>query len=129
MESFDAGAFTNSYIVPRAIDIALALVIFAFGRLVARLVVGFVRKLMKRADTDQILIDLVCSITRVLLLLVVTIAALDQLGVNTTSMVALVGAGGLAIGLALQGSLQNFAAAGISIPYPQMAIHMQEKAA
>ena len=110
MESSELGVFTTTYIVPWAIDIALALAIFVFGRLVAKLVVRFVRGLLKRADTDQILIGFVCSIANVLLLLVIVIAALDQLGVDTTSMVALVGAAGLAVGLALQGSLQNFAA-------------------
>ena len=110
MESFDFGVFANTYIVPWTIDIAMALTIFVLGRLVAKVVVRFVRRLMKRADTDQILIDFVCSISNVLLLLVVVIAAVDQLGVDTTSMVALVGAAGLAVGLALQGSLQNFAA-------------------
>lgn len=110
MKSFDLGVFSDSYIVPWAIDIALALVIFVVGRLVVKLVVGFIRKLMERAESDQILVDFVCSLARVFLLLVVIIAAVDQLGVDTTSMVALVGAAGLAIGLALQGSLQNFAA-------------------
>jgi small conductance mechanosensitive channel len=110
MESFDLRVFTTSYIVPWAIEFALALAIFVLGRMVAKLVVSFVRRLLKHADIDQILIGFICSIVNVLLLLVVVIAAVDQLGVDTTSMVALVGAAGLAVGLALQGSLQNFAA-------------------
>jgi small conductance mechanosensitive channel len=109
MESFDFGVFTNSYIVPWVIDITLALVILVVGRQVVGLLVSFIRKLMERAKSDQILIDFACSLARMFLLLVVIIAALDQLGVDTTSMVALVGAAGLAVGLALQGSLQNFA--------------------
>jgi small conductance mechanosensitive channel len=59
---------------------------------------------------DSILINFVSSILSALLLLVVIIAALNQLGVNTTSLIALIGAAGLAVGLALQNSLQNFAA-------------------
>ena len=110
MESFDLQVFTTNYIVPWAIDFSLALAIFVLGRMVVKLVVRFVRRLLKHADTDQILADFICSIANVLLLLVVVIAAVDQLGVETTSMVALVGAAGLAIGLALQGALQNFAA-------------------
>lgn len=59
---------------------------------------------------DDILIDFITSILKTILLLFVVIAAMDKLGVNTTSLVALLGAAGLAIGLALQSSLQNFAA-------------------
>ena len=59
---------------------------------------------------DEILVNFVASIIKTILLLFVVIAALDQLGVDTTSLIALLGAAGLAIGLALQGSLQNFAA-------------------
>ena len=59
---------------------------------------------------DEILINFIISITSAILHLFVVIAAMDQLGVNTTSLIALLGAAGLAVGLALQNSLQNFAA-------------------
>ena len=59
---------------------------------------------------EEILVNFILSIANGLLTLFVIVAAIDRLGVNTTSLVALVGAAGLAIGLALQGSLQNFAA-------------------
>jgi small conductance mechanosensitive channel len=59
---------------------------------------------------DSILSDFLITILKAMLLLVVVIAALNQLGVDTTSMIALIGAAGLAVGLALQGTLANFAA-------------------
>jgi small conductance mechanosensitive channel len=92
------------------INIAFAIVIVIVGRMVVKWIVKIIRKLMVRSDLDPILVDFASSIANAVLLLFVFIAALDQLGVNTTSLIALLGAAGLAIGLALQGSLQNFAA-------------------
>jgi small conductance mechanosensitive channel len=67
------------------------------------------RKLMQKANVDPLLVKFIGSLLSGLLTLVVIIAALDQLGVNTTSLIALIGAAGLAVGLALQGTLSNFA--------------------
>mgnify|MGYP003571999933 FL=1 len=67
------------------------------------------RKGLGKADMDPILVNFVASIVSSLLLLFIIIASLNQLGVDTTSLIAIFGAAGLAIGLALQGSLQNFA--------------------
>jgi small conductance mechanosensitive channel len=92
------------------LNVLLAIAIVVVGRIVAKWLVKLVRKMLVRADYDPILVNFASSIVHALLLLVVFVAALDQLGVDTTSMVALVGAAGLAVGLALQGSLQNFAA-------------------
>ena len=66
--------------------------------------------MMEKADVDPIIIGFVGSITYIALLAFVIIAALGQLGIQTTSFIAILGAAGLAIGLALQGSLANFAA-------------------
>lgn len=109
-ESFDMNELSTTYVIPWAINIALALVIFVVGRMATRIIMGVVRRLLVRAKIDNILIDFICSILKTVLLLFVIIAALDQLGVNTTSLIALLAAAGLAIGLALQSSLQNFAA-------------------
>ncbi|MCB1830144.1 MAG: mechanosensitive ion channel [Chromatiaceae bacterium] len=98
------------YVIPWAINISLALVIFYFGRMVIGVVVKVLRKLLVKSRMDEILVNFISSIVKSLLLLFVIVAALDQLGVNTTSLIALLGAAGLAVGLALQGSLQNFAA-------------------
>ena len=106
--NMDLGNMLNTYVIPWAINIFFALVIFVVGRWIAGVLVKILRKGLLKADMDPILINFVGSIVSTLLLLFIIIAALNQLGVNTTSLIALIGAAGLAIGLALQGSLQNF---------------------
>ena len=110
IENLDLTQILNTYVIPWGINISMAIIIYAIGRLVIKLVVALIRKLLVRAKIDQILVNFICSIASTVLLLFVVIAALDQLGVNTTSLIALIGAAGLAIGLSLQSSLQNFAA-------------------
>ena len=109
MEGVDSASIMSLYVVPWAIKIALALLIFVIGRKVVGAIVGFAQKLMRRQEMDEILVRFISSIIKWLLLLFVIIAALSQLGVDTTSLIALLGAAGLAVGLALQGSLANFA--------------------
>ena len=109
LNNIDIGNLISTYIVPWAINIFFALVIFIVGRWVIRILIKLLRKALGRAKMDDILINFVASMASALLLLFVIIAALNQLGVNTTSLIALLGAAGLAIGLALQNSLQNFA--------------------
>lgn len=91
------------------IKVLVAIVIFYVGRLVANWLVKLAGKLLRRSDMDEILVRFLSSILRWVLLLFVVIAALSQLGVDTTSLVALLGAAGLAIGLSLQSSLSNLA--------------------
>lgn len=86
-----------------------ALVIFIIGRWVARRLAGLVEKGMQRVGTDKMLIGFVRNLTYMGLLTFVILAAVGQLGVQTTSFIAVLGAAGFAIGLALQGSLGNFA--------------------
>lgn len=102
--------FAQNHVIPWGINIVTALLIFIVGKIVVKILVGIIGKLMRRTNLDNILVEFIQAIANALLLIVVIIAALDQLGVDTTSMIALIGAAGLAIGLALQGSLQNFAA-------------------
>ncbi len=109
-ESFDLEQLTNSYLIPWGINITFALVIFIVGKMVAKGIVSVTKKMLGKAKMDEILINFVSSILSTVLLLFIIVAALDQLGVDTTSLIALLGAAGLAVGLALQGSLQNFAA-------------------
>ena len=91
-------------------NLVIALVIFYVGRMVVALVVRGLRKLMQKQDVDKTLQTFVCNLVRMALLVVVIIAAIGALGIQTTSFIAIFGAAGLAIGLALQGSLSNFAA-------------------
>jgi len=97
------------YIIPWGINIAMAVAIFVIGRWVSGILLNVVDKMLNKARMDSMLVSFVHSILNALLLLFIIIAALDQLGVDTTSFIALIGAAGLAVGLALQGSLQNFA--------------------
>ncbi|WP_296592060.1 mechanosensitive ion channel domain-containing protein [Methylophaga sp.] len=108
---------TGSVIGDILLNIFFAAVIVIVGRTVVSWLVKLSRKIMVRANMDPILINFSSSIINILLLLFVLIAALDQLGVNTTSMIAVLGAAGLAVGLALKDSLQNFAAGVMLIMY------------
>lgn len=92
------------------IKIIAAIVIFFVGRLVARLVTNGIRKLMEAQEVDKILESFVSNLVYWALMAFVIIAAISQVGVQTTSLIAIMGAAGLAVGLALQGSLANFAA-------------------
>jgi len=107
---FDMENLVSMYVVPWSINIGLALIVFVVGRLVAKGLVKVLERLLARAKVDSMLVEFIRSIAGALLLLFVIIASLDMLGVNTTSLIAMLGAAGLAVGLALQGSLQNFAA-------------------
>ena len=87
----------------------IALVIFFVGRMIARLVTKGLHNVMQSQEVDKILETFVCNLAYWALMLFVIIAAINQIGVQTTSLIAIMGAAGLAIGLALQGSLANFA--------------------
>jgi small conductance mechanosensitive channel len=90
--------------------ILAAIVILIVGRWIAAALRNFVKRLMTKSNVDETLVSFVGNLTYVALLTFVVIAAINQLGVQTTSFIAVIGAAGLAIGLALQGSLANFAA-------------------
>ena len=106
---FDMENIISMYVVPWSINIALAIVVFIVGRLVAKGLVKVLERVLSNAKVDSMLVDFIGSIASAALLLFVIIASLDMLGLNTTSLIAMLGAAGLAVGLALQGSLQNFA--------------------
>lgn len=89
---------------------AAAVVILVVGRWAARAVTHFIKRIMTSSKADQTLVKFVGSLCYIALLAFVIIAALNQLGIQTTSFIAILGAAGLAVGLALQGSLANFAA-------------------
>jgi small conductance mechanosensitive channel len=89
--------------------IIAAIVILIVGRIVANSVAGATRKAMRRGEIDENLIGFIASLVRFGILAFTVIAVLSKLGVQTTSFVAVLGAAGLAVGLALQGSLGNFA--------------------
>jgi small conductance mechanosensitive channel len=92
------------------LKIIAAILIFVVGRWIAKALRNVIKRMMTKGNVDEILISFVGNLTYIALLAFVIIAALNQLGIQTTSFIAIIGAAGLAIGLALQGSLANFAA-------------------
>ena len=92
------------------LKIIAAIVILILGRIAAGLARSLVRKVLRKGKVDETLISFLASLTYIGVLAFIVIAAVAQLGVQTASFVAVLGAAGLAVGLALQGSLANFAA-------------------
>ena len=92
------------------IRLIAAIAIFFIGRIVVRFVTKEIRKVMESQEVDKILQSFVSNLVYWVLMIFVVIAAINQVGVQTTSLIAIMGAAGLAIGLAMQGSLANFAA-------------------
>ena len=86
-----------------------ALVIFIIGRMVISVLLSIIKKVINKSFKDETLTKFITSLTKMILLTILVIVVLNQLGIQTTSFIAILGAAGLAIGLALQGSLSNFA--------------------
>jgi small conductance mechanosensitive channel len=91
-------------------NVVAAILIFIIGKWLAGFISRISEKLMTRAKVDQTLIPFAKNMIYFAILVIVVIMAIGKLGVQTTSFVAVIGAAGLAVGLALQGSLANFAA-------------------
>jgi small conductance mechanosensitive channel len=109
LESINLQEIANTYLYPWGRNIGVSVLIFIVGFYVTKILIRILRKVLQNAGMENILVNFISSIVNWLLLLFVIIAALSQLGVNTNSLIALIGAAGLAIGLALQDSLKNFA--------------------
>jgi len=92
------------------IKLLAAILIFIIGKWIAKTIGKVMHKAMIKSKTDETLAAFISNIVYFLLLIFVVIAAIGKLGVQTASFIAIIGAAGLAIGLALQGSLANFAA-------------------
>ena len=92
------------------INVVTALLIFYIGKWITGILTRAVKAVMDKNDIDPTLTSFVSNLVRMTLLVFVVIAAITQLGVPSAQFVAVVGAAGLAVGLALQGSLANFAA-------------------
>ena len=94
------------YVIPWAVRIAMALAIFFVGKWIARIATNVARRLMSEADMDQMLTKFLANITYGVLLVAVVLAALDSMGLNITSLLAVLGAAGLAgEGTAARGAL------------------------
>jgi len=92
-----------------AINLVIAGVIFLLGKWVANMVQKTLEKLLRSRSVDEVLVDFLGTIANALVIVVAVVAAFDQLGIPATSFMAIIGAAGLAIGLALKDSLSNFA--------------------
>ncbi len=108
LEKFGNPDLIQTMLIPWAIKIGVALVIFIVGRWIAKWLTGVLRKVMAKSNMDEMLIQFLGNIAYTVLLLAVVMATLDHLGIQTTSLLAVFGAAGLAIGLALKDSLGNF---------------------
>jgi small conductance mechanosensitive channel len=93
-----------------AVNLISAVLILFIGNIIVKTIANGVAKVLRKKDMDEAVVEFLHSLVRYLLFVIVLIAALGRLGVQTASVVAVIGAAGLAIGLALQGSLSNFAA-------------------
>ena len=100
--------FIEQFLVPWGIRLLAAVAIWLIGKWVAGKVTAALKRLMTRSGMDEMLVQFLGNILYTLLLIAVIIAALDHLGVQTTSLLAIFGAAGLAVGLALKDSLSNF---------------------
>lgn len=92
------------------VNIISAIIILFIGNMIVKAVANSVAKVLESKQMDKAVVQFIHGLVRYLLFVIVLIAALGRLGVQTASVVAVIGAAGLAIGLALQGSLSNFAA-------------------
>jgi small conductance mechanosensitive channel len=99
------------------ISLFIALCILVIGRQVIKIVIKVISSALERSNTEDTVRIFVTNLLNTLLMIVVFIAAINQLGIETTSIIAVLGAAGLAIGLALQGSLANFAAGILIVIY------------
>ncbi|EDP58055.1 small-conductance mechanosensitive channel MscS [Vibrio sp. AND4] len=108
-----AEAWLNSnseLLIQYGVNIISALLILFIGNIIVKAVANSVSKVLEKKKMDKAVVEFVHGLVRYLLFVIVLIAALGRVGVQTASVVAVIGAAGLAVGLALQGSLSNFAA-------------------
>ena len=99
------------------ISFFIALCILIIGRQAIKIIIKIISSALERSNTEDTVRIFVTNLLNTLLMIVVFIAAINQLGIQTTSIIAVLGAAGRAIGLALQGSLSNFAAGILIVIY------------
>jgi small conductance mechanosensitive channel len=100
-----------SFVTEYGLKLLGAIAIFIIGRWIAKGVLNLMRGMMKRGNVDETLIAFAANVTYVALILIVVAAAASNIGINTTSFVAIFASAGLAVGLALKDTLANVGAA------------------
>lgn len=98
------------WVTQYSVKLVAAILIIIIGRWISRRISRLLGRLLEKNNVDVTLVRFMENLTYYALIVVVLIAAVGQLGINTTSFLTIVGAAGLAIGLALKDSLSNFAA-------------------
>lgn len=100
----------SEYVALYGLNLLSALVIFIVGKWLAGVLTNSLEKLMAKRSVDPTLSSFIKSLSYIALMAFVFLAVLGKLGIQTASFIAVLGAAGLAVGMALQGSLSNFAA-------------------
>jgi len=112
MQEFDVGAVVDQSVDVLAtwgLKVLGALAVLLIGRMVAGWVRKFTRRFLERAGVDETVLPFLSGLVYALVLVFVLLAVLGLFGIPTTSIIAVLGAASLAVGLALQGTLANFA--------------------
>ena len=91
------------------IDIIIAVIIFVIGKFIIKFILKFVDRIFAKSSADEGVAKFIHSVLKVALYIILAITICGQIGIETTSFAAIVASGGLAIGLAFEGSLSNFA--------------------
>lgn len=91
------------------IDIIIAVIIFVIGKFIIKFILKFVDRIFAKSSADEGVAKFIHSVLKVALYIILAITICGQIGIETTSFAAIVTSGGLAIGLAFEGSLSNFA--------------------
>lgn len=112
----------RQYVTQFGVQIISAIAILTIGIWASKSVTKLLRKILNRKNVDITLVEFSSSALKFTLYLFVIIAAVSRLGIETTSLIAALGAAGLAIGLALQGSLSNVAAGIMLIIFRQIRV-------
>ena len=99
----------NQFLVRMGTNLIICILILVVGFWLAKMLSKGMRKVLRRSNTDEGLVTFLTSFLSMVLKILVVITAITQLGIEMTSFVALLGAAGLAIGMAFSGTLSNFA--------------------
>ena len=113
----------NSAVLNQSLKVLGAIIIIIIGFYIAKMAKAVVKKILKKASVDVSLVSFISQIVYVLVIIFAVVASLDEAGIKTTSFVAVLGALGFAIGLALQGSLSNFASGVLILIFKPFRVH------
>lgn len=109
IKDFIAGTNIVEMLTTGVINLVIALIIFVVGKWLANRIKNTLQSLLRKRGVEDMLVDFLGTIVFALILIAAVVAAFDQMGIPATSFVAIIGAAGLAIGLAMKDSLSNFA--------------------